>query len=561
MPNQSTVAADHTSAGSLYRAKLLFTMAAHSTLHLSPPSLRCLCIIIIIFLVLNHATTASASSCGAIFTTPLTLLNGSVLTHLSEPATKSSTSSKICPNIAVNSETCCSAVSDQQIESITHNLIDFRNTLADVAPSALLESLFHHQSWLDLTSQHVQWRNLTAEQQWIVVQYVNIVTPILNGATPCVDAVLTYIQGLLCLSCEVRAGEYYHEGMLKQDGRTCGYANDVCVPAISSVVAALPALLDLYIAFLLTVPTPLPPLASASLSQSYLLRAAMSSGVSATGFCQSAWTGIFTGRYHHIETCTDVVCAILDRGLDWDIPGWLGLTESGEDVIQLRKMRSGEGVTIRASSGSAGGGHGGHRRLLSVAMDETGDSGRLAAVSSFGTFSSVVGGLWSRFHVMHGGLHGSEEMQDAPTTTVNTLRVFPPTPSDLHSTVNGHLMSVFGDDGDTGLEYYPLWLVGCASLEQFGVLCPMTDERSKGHDKAVFLGIVSAVALAVSCAMWAAYRAWRGSGGGSDGGDGGEGLLGVGKNMRKIRAKLGRRLAQRSRPPASAEEAEGILAE
>lgn len=532
-------------------------MAAHSTVRLL------LCLSLLLFLVLSHSTLATASvpACTAIFTTPLTLLNSTTLTHLTEPIIKSAASSNVCPNIPVDTPTCCSADSDRQIESITHNLITFRNTVADIAPSALLQSLFN-QPWLDLTSQHVQWRNLTAEQQWIVMQYVNIVTPLFNSATPCMNAVLTYIQGLLCLSCDVRAGEFYHDGRLKQDGRTCEYASDVCEPVVSSVVAALPTLLDLYIAFLLTIPTPLPPLASASLSQSYLLRAAMASGISASGLCHSAWMGLFTGRYHSMESCTEVVCALMDRGLDWDVRGWLGLTDSAEEAIQLRKMRNGAGVTIQPSSGGmGGGGHGGHRRLLSVVMDESDSTEQLAAVSSFNTFSSVVGGLWSRFHVLHSGIHGGEEMVDAPSTTPTALRVFPPAPADLHETTNGHLTSIHGDDGDTGTVYYPLWHVGCASLEQFGVLCPMINERSAGHDKAVFLTVVFVVALAVSCAMWAVYRQWVRSGGGGDGSEGVDGLLGVGKKVRTMKARLSRRLAQRSRPSAGTEEAEGILAE
>ena len=531
-------------------------MAALSTLRSAVP----LCLLFFLSIVLSHFSPANAAaSCTTIFPTELTLLNGSVLSHLSEPTARTSTS-PVCPNMAVDSDTCCSAESDSQIEAITHNLIAFRNTLADVAPSALLQSLFHHQPWLDLTEQHVQWRNLTAEQQYIVVQYVNIVTPLLNSATPCVDAVFTYIQGLLCLSCDVRAGDYFTAGTLKQDGRTCGYTSDVCLPVLMSLINALPTLLDLYIAFLLTVPAPLPPLASASLSQSYMLRAIMSGGINANGFCQSAWMGMFTGRYHTMESCSEAVCALTDRGLDWDISGWLGLTESEEDAIQLRRMREGAGVVVKAGGGSmGGGGHGGHRRLLSVEVDEADNSERLAAVSSFGTLSSVVGGLWSsRFHVMHGGLHGTEGMTETPAAATPTLRVFPTAPGDLHSTANGHLVSEYGDAGPA---YYPLWPIGCGSLEQFGVLCPMADERSKGHDKAVFLTGVFAVGLAVSCAMAAAYRAWARSGGGLDGSDGGDGLLGVGKKVRQIKAKIGRRLAQRSRVAAGAEEAEGILAD
>ena len=526
------------------------------------PPLLCLFVVSFLFLSYSATAIAAAPSCTAIFTSPLKLLNGSTLTHLNTAITKSSTSPNVCPNIAVDSPTCCSDESDQQIANITGKLIHFRNNLANLAPSALLQSLFRHQPWLDLTEQHVQWRNLTAEQQFIVLQYVNIITPILHGATPCVDAVLTSIQGLLCLSCEERAGEFYSGGMLRQDTGTCNYASDVCVPVMSSLVAALPNLLDLYIAFLLTVPTPLPPLASASLSQSYLLRAAMSGGMSATGFCQSAWMGMFTGRWHTMAGCSDVVCALLDRGLDWDVRSWLGLTDSAEDAIQLPKMRDGAGVTIKASGGGMDGGHSAHRRLLSVVVDETDNSEQLAAVTSFDSFSSVVGGLWSRFHVMHGGLHGTEEMKDAPAAATHpSLRVFPPTPAHLHSsTDNGHLLSEFGDDDNTGTVYYPLWSVGCASLEQFGILCPMPDERNKGHDKAVFLTAVFVVGLIVSCAMWAAYRAWVG-GGGSDGSDGDDGLLGVGNQVRKIKAKIGRRLAKRSRQSVGTEEAEGILAE
>ena len=535
--------------------------ASISFLHIPRPLLG-LFIVLCLHLTRTTQVAASAPLCTAIFMTELTLLNGSVLVHLDQPAVKSSSSSKVCPNIPIDGQTCCSADSDQQIETITNNLITFRNSLADIAPSALLQSLFRHQPWLDLTPQHVQWGNLTLEQQSIVRQYINIVTPILKTASPCVDAVLTYIQGLLCLSCEVRAGDYFMDGKVMQTWRTCGYTYDVCGPVISSLVAALPSLLDLYIAFLLTLPSPLPPLASASLSQSYVLRAVMSNGIGTTSFCQSAWMGMFTGEYRLMHDCFDVVCTALGRGLDWDLQGWLGLTDSEEeDVIQLPRMKHGEGVTITAG-GSHDGGHSAHRRLLSVVLDETDNEERLAAVSSFGTFSSVVGGLWSRFHVMHGGLHGSEdEMKEAPAVSTSTApRIFPPAPASLHSAGNGHVMNMYGDDEDAG--YYPLWSVGCASLEHFGVLCPMADERNKGHDKAVFLGIVLTVALLVGCAMLAVYRAWRRSGGGSDGGDGDEGLLvGVGKKMRNIKAGLGRRMAQRSRAPLATEEAEGILAE
>ena len=517
-------------------------------------------VFVLCLLVLSHSLKASAA-CTPIFHSKLSLLNGSHLTHLDEPITKRDTSSHVCPNIAVDSQTCCSPEADEQITAAAHSLVHFRNSLAEVAPSALLQSLFRHQAWLDLNDSHVQWRNLTDEQQVIVQEYVNIVTPLLTGATPCVDAVLTSIQGLLCLSCEPNAGDFVDDGVLRQHKGACERTSDACVPVIEALVTALPRLLELYIGFLLSVPPPLPPLAAASLSQSYLLRAAMSGGVSATGFCQSAYVGILTGRYEAMHDCSEVVCTLLDRGLDWDVRRWLGLHAPAEDDIQLRKMRHNQGIVIKPGSGGmgGGGGHGGHRRLLSVAPDETDSGERLVTVSSFGSLSSVVSGLYSRFHVMHGGLHGGmDDMKDTHASTTPTMRAFPPAPTGRASAANGRLSSDLGDDA----RYYPVWWVGCDSLAHFGIICPMNDDRRAAHDKAVFLGAVFVVGLLVSCAMWAAYRAWATSGGGgSEVAEGGDGLLGVNKRVQKIKARLSRRVAQRSRQPAGVDEAEGILAE
>ena len=533
------------------------------------PFLR-LILVLSLILALSTAPAVSASSCTPIFTSPLSLLNGSTLIYPSTPTTKAATSPNVCPHIPVGSTTCCSADTDAQLNTITDTLLAFRNSLATTAPAALLQSLFHDQAWLDLTGEHVQWRNLSTEQQYIVRTYINVVTPLLTGATPCVDAILTRIQGLLCWSCDVGAGQFVEHGMVKVAWRARDYANEACLPVLSSVMAAVPTLLDLYIGFLLTLPAPLPPLASASLSQSYLLRAVMSSGLSSAGVCQSAWAAMLAGRYHSMSSCFELMTALLDRGLDWDVRGWLNLTAGEENAISLPPMGSGEGIAIKPSGGGMDGGHSAHRRLLSVVMDEADSTKQVAAVSSFGTFSSVVGNLWSRFHVMHGGLHEGDMDTPATTSTIPTLRIFPPAPTDdtdTHShasTNNGHIMSAYGDDGDTGTTYYPTWLVGCTALEQRGLLCPMADERSKGHDKAVFLGVVAGVGLAVGCAMLVAYRTWVASGGGGGGGgeEGEGGGLGVGKKMvRRLKAGIGRRLAQRSRLTIGPEEAEGILAE
>ena len=444
---------------------------------------------------LPHLLTAhgdSSPSCSnPLFTSPLTILNHSLLSlHLTPQPPSTPTS---CPSL---SSSCCTSTGEAQIDALMTSLLALRASLPDCLPSLLVHSLFFHSPHLDLPPS--AFASLTSTQHIILRRYSNLVTPIIQASTPCLDAVLTYLQGFLCLACDPTSPHYTDDGHLQLHWHMCEKTTTACQPTLDWVAAALPSLLDLFIAFLVAHPTPLTPLTSTTLSHALLLRSLLSD-VHASDLCNSDALGLYTGAYTRYGSCDGFICHGLLRGLDWDVMGWLNVSEGEAMVIDVPRMRRSEEVVAMPAAPA-------HH------MENH------ARSSPFSLMSLLPSSPPSRFHPMHANLHPTEAME--ATVSVDLLQqplvTMPARPNDTayagDAPHNGKPVSTIWGDEDG--EFYPIWQVGCEGLKRRGVVCPAGEELVMHAQKWTFLAWVAAVAVVVSLLVALLWRLWSGAEGG-----------------------------------------------
>ena len=469
----------------------------------------------------------------SLFTSPLSLLNHSTLSLHSTPQPPSPSSS--CPS---SPTTCCTPTADSQIAALMSTLISLRSSLPDRLPSLLLHSLFFHSPHLDLPPS--SFATLTPTQHLILRRYSNLLTPILASSTPCFDAVLTYIQGLLCLACDPSSTHYVTaHGRVQLQWPMCGHAIDACQPTLDMLAAATPTLLELFIAFLVAHPTPLPPLTSTTLHHAILLHS-LTADVHSDALCTSDALGLYTSTYARFDDCGSFICTALLRGMDWDVMAWLGMTGEEEVVIQVPTMRRTADAAMPAAPAPAHHMHG------------------AARPSPFSLMSLPPPS--SRFHVLHANLHGGAEDMPAMQSSDPLQQPLVTMPARPNGSVyggegvwNGKPMVTYW--GDDKADFYPIWQVGCDGLAQRGVVCPAGEEMVMTAQKYTFLGWVAAAAVVV-IALVGFLRHLQGGG---EGGDGGAAKAHPTTKAR-ARGKVTKRFSLRKpKPSQDAEAEEGIL--
>ena len=473
------------------------------------------------------------SSChNPLFSSPLSLLNHTSLHYNEQPQPCSSCG--LCSNIAASQPSCCSEHTEHQMRGIIDALMGFRHRLTSAAPSLLLHSLLFHQGLLAMPNSSFSPLSLT--QQSLLHRYSDLLTPILAGAGDCIDSVITYTQGLLCYSCDPHSAEYLQaDGSLRLHWEMCANTQVNCRDTLGRLVAAVPSLLDLFIAFLLATPN-LSQTAAATLDRAMFVRS-LAQQPSTEGFCTSSYLAVLSGGYRRFDSCDDAMCSLLLRGLDWDVLSWLQVANDTQPSIHVPGMRAGTEPPPMSMPGGAaeqhGGMHshsvGGSRTLMSLAASDSAQAEREAAgrgkttlrLLSASPLSSLLPAAASlRFHVMHG-----DDMKQAvnastphvPTTNSIPLNTMPAPPASLNLDAsfhpNGRLSSTAWCELSDA-PCFPVWSVGCASLEAAGILlCPSGEERTAWESKKSFLLVVAAAAAGVSLLVLVLWTLWhRGAG-------------------------------------------------